>query len=79
MQEPPFHVWVSVSGWEGSVGISPGILTEWRRVPAGGRWEAYVIYGVAYSTGSGTQCQVTQGWVRAEHVRPVDPPPRIPR
>lgn len=67
-RRPPFHVWVDATGkWAEP---APGVLIDWRH---GGRrgWEALVVRAEAYSTGDGTEVQLTQGWVPAALVKPA--------
>jgi hypothetical protein len=76
-RQPPFHVRVSVTGFDAAGDAGPGILLEWRYVPASGvtggaHWEGLVIYARTYSTGSGPAYQVTQAWTEARFIRPLD-------
>lgn len=71
MREPPFHVWVDVTGAWASP--AAGILLAWRRTGRSG-WEAWVICASSHSTGSGAEVSVSQSWVLAHHVRPADAP-----
>jgi hypothetical protein len=67
--QPPFHVTVSVTGFQSAGDTSPGILLEWRDTGSG--WEGYVIYARTYSTGHGLAYQVTQAWTPARFIRPL--------
>lgn len=50
---------------------SPGVLLMWQK-DSDNRWEAWVMYAVTYSTGSGLTSYVTQSWVDAAHIRKAD-------
>lgn len=68
-RQPPFHVWVDVTGrWAHPF---PGVLIDWRHSGRRG-WEAYVVRAEAYSTGHGSEVQLTQSWIPAALVRPAD-------
>lgn len=65
---PPYHVWVDLTAtFTGTQ--APGVLLMWRRGARG--WDAWVVYASAYSTGTGSEVTVRQGWVAAHLVRPV--------
>lgn len=64
---PPFHVLFDATGT--FVSPQPGILLAWRESDRG--WEAWVVSAGAYSTGTGSDVSVRQGWVPAHLVRPV--------
>lgn len=59
----PRHVWVKYGSQ-----ASPGVLLDWRRDKRG-QWEALVVYATGGGTSSVT---VTQQWLPAAHVLPVE-------
>lgn len=68
-QVEPRHVWVDVTGrWAG--GEHPGILVGWRQVNVSGRreWQGWVIH----AAGDRESSSVSQSWVDARLIRPVD-------
>jgi hypothetical protein len=67
---PPFLVWVDLTAQWGSSN-SPGVLLSWRKSRRG-EWQGWVIYASSYSSGSGLEVNVMQGWVPAHLVRPAD-------
>ena len=68
-RQPPFHVWVDMTGiWSAP---APGVLLAWRHSDRRG-WEAWVVRVESYSTGVGAEVLMSQSWVPAALVRPVD-------
>jgi hypothetical protein len=68
-RQPPFHVWVDMTGiWSAP---APGVLLAWRHSDRRG-WEAWVVRVESYSTGVGAEVLMSQSWVPAALVRPLD-------
>jgi len=63
----PQHVWVAFDGrWHER---KPGVLVEWRRNPKSGGWEGMVVW---FSGGGNISWSGRQGWVPADHIKPLD-------